>query len=124
MAVSAAIRATLSHSPNSALTSPFALWLSLRNSRIIRDVGTYNGVASLLDEHDAKLVDVRLTLATADDAGLRWFGSTNDQAVIDLNGHEVTIELPAGTRGRAMVDIDLSGDEPRIRLVGSGPAPV
>jgi hypothetical protein len=88
-------------------------------------MGTYVGVASLLDQHDDKLGDVRVTLATADAEGIRWFGSViNDDVVIDLNGQEVTIQLPAGTRGRAMVEIDLTGDEPRVRLVGSGPAPV
>jgi hypothetical protein len=88
-------------------------------------VGTYNGVASLLDEHDAKLADVQLTLATTDDTGLRWFGSVrNNDTMIDLNGQEVVIQLPAGTRGTATVEIDVTGDEPGIRLVGSGPAPV
>lgn len=91
----------------------------------MRGVGTYNGVASLLDEHDAKLADVQLTLASTDNTGLRWFGSVrNDENVIDLDGHEVVIQLPAGTRGRATVEIDLTGDEPLIRLVGTGPAPV
>ena len=89
-------------------------------------MGTYNGVASLLDEHDAKLFDVQLTLATTDNTGTRWFGSVrSDDAVIDLNGHDVIVQLPTGTRGHATVQIDLTdGEEPRIRLVGSGPAPV
>jgi hypothetical protein len=88
-------------------------------------MGTYVGVASLLDQHDDKLADVRVTLATADAEGVRWFGSMpNDDAIIDLDGQEVIIELPAGTRGRAVIEIDLTGDEPRVRLVGSGPAPV
>ena len=90
-------------------------------------VGTYNGVASLLDEHDANLADVQLTLATADATGTRWFGSVrHDAAVIDLDGRDVVIQLPTGTRGHATVQIDLTDDggEPRIRLIGAGPAPV
>ena len=88
-------------------------------------MGSYVGAASLLDQNDDKLADVQLTLASANAEGTRWFGSVqNDDTVIDLNGIEVIIQLPAGTRGRAMVEIDLTGDEPRIRLVGSGPAPV
>lgn len=91
----------------------------------MRGVGTYNGVASLLDEHDAKLLDVQLSLSRADAEGTRWFGSVRDaQAVIDLNGRDVIIELPSGTRGRAHVEIDLTNDDPRVRLVGSGSSPV
>jgi hypothetical protein len=89
-------------------------------------VGTYSGVASLLDEHDAKLADVQLTLATTDSSGAVWFGSVrNDDTVIDLNGHDVVIQLPTGTRGHATVQIVLTdGEAPRIRLFGCGPAPV
>ena len=88
-------------------------------------MGTFNGVASLLDEHDAKLLDVHMSLASADAEGTRWFGSVNDaEAVIDLNGRDVIIELPSGTRGRAHVEIDLTVDAPTVRLVGSGSSPV
>ena len=49
-------------------------------------MGTYSGVASLLDEHDAKLRDVQLSLSRADAEGSRWFGSVMDaHAFIDLD---------------------------------------
>ena len=41
-----------------------------------------------------------------------------------LDGREVFVELPVGVRGKARVVIDLTGAQPLVRLVGSGPAPV
>jgi hypothetical protein len=88
-------------------------------------VGSYVGSAVLLDGHNDKLADVQVSLATADATGERWFGSV--QGLVghpELDGHEVIIELPAGLTGKAKVVIDLTGPEPLIRLIGSGPAPV
>ena len=87
-------------------------------------MGTYVGAAALLDEQDAKLADVRVTLARADVDGERWFGSVQGLEGIDLDGHDVIVELPAGFRGQARVEIDLTGDAPVVRLVGTGPAPI
>jgi hypothetical protein len=88
-------------------------------------VGSYVGAAVLLDDHNAKLADVQVSLATADATGERWFGSVQGlDGHPELDGHEVTIELPAGLTGKAKVVIDLTGAEPLIRLIGSGPAPV
>jgi hypothetical protein len=90
-----------------------------------RAVGSYVGAAVLLDDHNAKLADVQVSLATADAAGERWFGSVQGlEGHGELNGADVVIELPAGLTGKAKVVIDLTGDEPLIRLIGSGPAPV
>jgi len=88
-------------------------------------VGPYNGLATVLDEHEAKLMDVHVTLVCADAANDRWFGSVREAAAMtELGGHEVIVELPTGARGRVNVEIDLSGDESRVRLVGTGPTPI
>jgi hypothetical protein len=87
-------------------------------------VGTYVGAASLLDERDGKRADVRVTLARADVDGERWFGSVQGLEGTDLDGQDVVVELPAGFSGHARVVIDLTGDAPLVRLVGTGPAPV
>jgi hypothetical protein len=88
-------------------------------------VGSYFGAAVLFDEEHTKLADVQVSLATADAAGERWFGSVQGlEGHGELNGTEVVIELPAGLTGKAKVVIDLTGEEPLIRLIGSGPAPV
>jgi len=88
-------------------------------------VGAYVGTAVLLDDHDAKLADVRVSLASADAAGDRWFGSVQGLAEdLKLDGTDVFVELPAGNRGKARVVIDLTGAEPLVRLVGNGPAPI
>jgi len=88
-------------------------------------VGSYVGSAILFDDHNAKLADVQVSLATADAAGERWFGSVQGfDGHDELNGADVVIELPAGLTGRAKVVIDLTREEPLIRLIGSGPAPV
>jgi hypothetical protein len=78
-----------------------------------------------LDDHNAKLADVQVSLATADASGERWFGSVQGfDGHDELDGHDVVIELPAGLSGKAKVVIDITGDEPLVRLIGSGPAPV
>lgn len=88
-------------------------------------VGAYVGTAVLLDDHDDKLADVRVSLASADAAGDRWFGSVQGLAEdLKLDGTDVFVELPAGNRGKARVVIDLTGAEPLVRLVGNGPAPI
>jgi hypothetical protein len=89
------------------------------------DVGSYVGTAVLLDDHNDKVADVRVSLARADADGDRWFGSVQGlDPELDLDGHDVFVELPVGSKGRAKVVIDLTGAEPLIRLVGTGPAPV
>ena len=88
-------------------------------------VGHYVGAAILLDDHNDKLADVQVSLSTADASGDRWFGSVQGVgADSGLDGRDVVIQLPAGLTGKAKVVIDLTTDEPLIRLIGSGPAPV
>ena len=91
--------------------------------RTIRGMGAYVGVASLLDGNDAKVADVRVTLSAADVD--HWFGTVQglDES-LDLDGRDVVVELPAGVRGRARVVIDLTGEVPIVRLVGTGASPV
>lgn len=87
-------------------------------------MGTYVGAASLLDE-GAGTIAVRVTLARADVDGERWFGSVQGlEEHLELDGHDVVVQLPTGARGTANVVIDLTGDEPHVRLVGTGPSPV
>ena len=93
-------------------------------SRTIRGVGTYVGSASLVDAETGTF-DVRVTLASADASGTKWFGSVQGlDAAADLDGHEVIVQLPTGATGRANVMIDLTEDVPHIRLVGSGHSPI
>ena len=88
-------------------------------------MGSYVGSAVLRNGHNNKVADVQVSLATADATGERWFGSVQGlEGHNELDGREVTIELPAGLTGRAKVVIDLTGPEPLIRLIGNGPAPV
>ena len=88
-------------------------------------MGTYVGIAELLDHDDAKLADVRVTLARADAEGEHWFGAVEGlDDHLELDGQDVIVQLPVGSRGHARVVIDLTGDVPVVRLVGSGPAPV
>jgi len=87
-------------------------------------VGTYVGTASLVDG-DTSTFDVRVTLARADADGSRWFGSVQGlENHLELDGHDVTVELPSGARAKANIVIDLTEDVPHIRLVGSGPSPI
>lgn len=87
-------------------------------------MGTYVGAAALLDV-GTEPVDVRVTLSRADADGERWFGSVQGlEEHLELDGHDVWIELPTGVRGRANVIIDLTTDVPHVRLVGAGPAPI
>ena len=89
-----------------------------------RGVGTYVGAAALLDG-DTGTFDVRVTLARADAEGSRWFGSVQGlDEHVDLDGHDVVVQLPSGARARANVVIDLTEDVPHVRLVGAGPSPV
>ena len=89
-------------------------------------MGTYVGTATLLDQQDGTQADVRVSLAAADNFGDRWFGTVQGLTGegLTLDGHEVLVELPAGTRSRARVVIDLTGKEPVVRLIGTGRAPV
>lgn len=89
-------------------------------------MGTYVGTATLLDQQDGTQADVRVSLAAADNFGERWFGTVQGLTGegLTLDGHEVIVELPAGTRSRAKVMIDLTGKEPVVRLIGTGRAPV
>jgi hypothetical protein len=89
-------------------------------------MGTYVGSATLTDEHDGTLAEVKVTLATADALGEHWFGSVQGLDVdgTEINGHEVVVSLPSGISGTAKVVIDLTGSEPLVRLVGTGRAPV
>ena len=82
------------------------------------------GTASLVDG-DTATFDVRVTLARADADGSRWFGSVQGlENHLELDGHDVTVELPSGARAKANIVIDLTEDVPHIRLVGSGPSPI
>jgi hypothetical protein len=87
-------------------------------------MGTYVGVASLVDG-DTGTFDVRVSLARADANGERWFGSVQGlDEHLELDGHDVFVELPTGARGLANIVIDLTEDVPHVRLVGSGPSPI
>jgi len=93
-------------------------------ARTIRLVGTYVGAASLVDA-DTGTFDVRVTLASVDDSGFRWFGSVQGlEDHLELDGHDVIVQLPTGAKGKANVMIDLTEDVPHVRLVGAGPSPV
>ena len=86
-------------------------------------MGTYVGTATILDE-DVRLADVRVTLGSTDEFAERWVGVVQGIDAIDLDGREVVIELPTGMHGKARVEIDLTRDEPVIRLVGTSPSPI
>jgi len=87
-------------------------------------MGTYVGVASLVDEVRGTF-DVQVTLARADADGTRWFGSVQGlDDHLELDGQHVVVRLPSGAKGKADVVIDLTEDVPHVRLVGSGPSPV
>lgn len=87
-------------------------------------MGTYVGTASLVDGTTGAF-DVRVTLARADADGSRWFGSVQGlEEHLDLDGHDVVIQLPSGAKGRANVVIDLTEEPPHVRLVGAGPSPI
>src|SRR5687768_8114211 len=86
--------------------------------------GTYVGSASLIDLRDGTGAEVTVTLARASSDGSRWFGSVQGLDNFDLDGQDVDVRLPTGTHSRAQVMIDLTGDIPLVRLVGSGPAPI
>jgi hypothetical protein len=89
-------------------------------------MGTYVGSATLLDEGDGTVVDVRVALSTADPFGEKWFASVEGLADVgaDFDGRDVLVSLPAGTKARARVVVDITGDEPVIRLVGTSRSPV
>lgn len=94
-----------------------------RPCRTIHGMGTYVGTASLVDETGS--VDVRVTLASADADGTRWFGSVQGlEEHLELDGRDVVVQLPTGARGKASVVIDLTEDVPHVRLVGTGPSPI
>lgn len=88
-------------------------------------MGSYVGSASLVKVDGSHVADVRVSLSTADAAGERWFGYVDapDDAVATLDGLEVVLELPSGTCSRARVVIDLTAEEPLVRLVGRGIVP-
>lgn len=89
-------------------------------------MGTYLGSASLLDEGDGTVVDVRVTLSTADPQGEKWFASVQGFAGVDAghDGRDVIVSLPTGTKSRARLVVDITGDEPVVRLVGISRSPV
>lgn len=90
----------------------------------MRRMGTYVGTASLVDD-ETRTFDVRVSLASADADGTRWFGSVQGlEEHPELDGKDVIVELPTGARGRANVVIDLTEDVPHIRLVGAAPSPI
>ena len=88
-------------------------------------MGTYVGSATLLDEGDGTVIDVRVSLSTADFLGERWFASVEGLDVdLEDNGRDVVVSLPAGTQARARLVVDITGDEPVVRLVGTSRSPV
>ena len=88
-------------------------------------MGAYDGKAALIDQEHGRLDDVHVSLATADPMGEKWFGTVRGEfGHPELDGHDVIIELPAGMSGKVKVQIDLTRDDPVVRLIGSGPAPV
>src|SRR5687768_7074617 len=88
-------------------------------------MGTYVGSATLLDEGDGTVIDVRVSLSTADARGERWFASVEGFDVdLEDNGRDVVVSLPAGTQARARLVVDITGDDPVVRLVGTSRSPV
>ena len=94
------------------------------NYAVVVTAGSYVGTASLVDQLDGLHSDVTVTLARADAEGTRWFGSVQGLADLERDGHDVVIELPNGARGKGRLEIDLTGDVARVRIVGAGPAPI
>lgn len=86
-------------------------------------MGTYVGTATIIDE-DVQIADVRVTLGSTDEYAEHWVGVVQGLDAGDLDGREVMVHLPTGQQGRARVVIDLTRDEPVIRLVGVSPSPV
>lgn len=88
------------------------------------DVGTYTGSAVLLDEQQREISVAQVSLATTDLVEGGWRGYAYGIDLTAQDGHEIVVELPHGTSGRARVVIDLTADEPIVRLVGLGAGPI
>lgn len=118
--VSSSRRAAVRRGPKN---DPMGLSAATGTSPYDARMGTYVGAASLLDADDSKVADVRVTLSAADVD--HWFGTVQGlDERLQLHGLDVTVELPAGVRGQARLVIDITGDAPLVRLVGTGTSPV
>ena len=87
-------------------------------------MGTYVGAAVLLDADDSQIGSAQVSLATIDVSDGTWQGYAHGIDPALLEGREITVTLPTGTKGRARVVIDLTGANPVIRLIGIGPGPL
>jgi hypothetical protein len=88
-------------------------------------VGSYVGVATLLDEHRQAIGDAKVTLASVGSTDGGWFGNVQaDLAGLVRDGDRLVVKLPGGLEGRVRVTIDLTGEQPVIRLRGIGRSPI
>ena len=86
-------------------------------------MGTYVGTATILDQ-DVRIADVKVTLGSTDVYADKWVGVVQGLDAKDLAGREIVLHLPTGQEAKARVEIDLTRDEPVIRLVGVSPSPI
>jgi hypothetical protein len=84
-------------------------------------VGTYVGSAVLLDENEEQIACAEVSLASINVSDGTWQGYVHGVDAGLLDGREITVALPGGTKGHARVIVDLTGSSPIIRLKGVGP---
>ena len=87
-------------------------------------MGTYVGSAVLLDENEQQITNAEVSLASINVSDGTWQGYVHGIDASALDGREVTVALPGGTKGHAKVIVDLTGSSPIIRLKGVGPGPL
>ena len=87
-------------------------------------MATYVGSAVLLDADDVQIGSAQVSLATIDVSAGTWQGYAHGIDPALLQGREVIVTLPTGTKGRARVVVDLTAEKPVIRLIGIGPGPL
>lgn len=75
----------------------------------------------LLDEHEQPITNAEVSLASIDVSDGTWQGYVHGVDAELLDGREITVALPGGTKGHAQVIVDLTGQSPVIRLKGVGP---
>ena len=87
-------------------------------------MGTYVGSAVLLDENEEQIASAEVSLASIDVTDGTWQGYVHGVDADLLEGREITVALPGGTKGHAQVIVDLTGTSPIIRLKGVGRGPL
>src|SRR5262245_23458841 len=63
-----------------------------------RCVGTYVGSAILLDDDEAEITAAQVSLATIDVVNGTWQGYAHGIDASALDGQEITVSLPTGTK--------------------------